>query len=116
MTGDGERPSPTKNPFTVVHVMGHLDGVLDLREASTQAVLGTEPVELASSWRLCEPAPTQELGAAVWASGRFCAVVARSAAGGSGFVLAVFVDRMSRAKGNYLEAVDASGTLSRRLP
>ena len=47
VTGDGERPSPTKDPFTVVHVIGHLDGVLDLREASTQAVLGTEPVELA---------------------------------------------------------------------
>jgi RES domain-containing protein len=116
VTDDGERPSPSKDPFTVVHVTGHLEGVLDLRDAATQAVLGTDPLELASSWRHREVAPTQELGAAVRASGRLCAIVAPSAAGGSGFVVAVFVDRMSRAKGTFLESVDASGALSRRLP
>lgn len=117
MTGDEGRPSPTKDPFTVVHVTGHLEGVLDLRDASVQMALGTDPVELAGPWRLREAPPTQELGAAVRANGRFAAIVARSAAGGrSGFVVAIFVDRLARAKGNYLEAMDASGVLSRRLP
>lgn len=117
VTGEDRRLSPTKDPFTVVHVAGHLESALDLCDASIQAALGTDPDELVGPWRLRNSPPTQELGAAIQGSGRFCALLAPSAAGrGRGFVVAVFVDRLERGKQSYLEALDASGVLSRRVP
>jgi hypothetical protein len=50
-------------------------------------------------------------------SKNFVALVAPSARGsGRGFVLAVFTERLNLFPPSYLESVDASGALSRRLP
>lgn len=79
--GGSHRVSPSKDPFTVVHVRGHLTHVLDLREPAVRDVLGTTREELGSPWRLDPSPPTHRLGAAVHESRRFCALGSPSARG-----------------------------------
>jgi RES domain-containing protein len=117
VVGASHRVSPTKDPFTVVHVRGRLTHVLDLRDPAVRDALATTREELAAPWRFEPSPPTQRLGDATHGSKRFVALVAPSARGrGRGFVLAVFTERLGQFPPSFLEAVDASGTLSRRLP
>lgn len=119
----GDRPNPLWGGGSRLHggrftPRGSFDTIYLASDLETAArEVGADPDELVGPWRLRNARPTQELGAAILASGRFCALLAPSAAGrGKGFVVAVFVDRLLRGKGSYLEALDASGVLSRRLP
>jgi RES domain-containing protein len=53
--------SPTKSPFTVAHVTGHLVGVLDLTNASVLPALRTSVDEMTGPWRLARSPPTHRL-------------------------------------------------------
>jgi RES domain-containing protein len=115
--GSSHRVSPSKNPFTVVHVRGRLTHVLDLRDSAIRNALATTMEELGTPWRFEPSPPTQRLGAAAHESKRFVALVAPSARGrGPGFVVAIFTERLGQFPPSFLESVDASGALSRRLP
>jgi len=113
--GAGQQVSPSKDPFTVVHVRGRLTHALDLRDPAVRDALATTREELAATWRFEPSPPTHRLAAAAHGSKRFCSLVAPSARG-RGFVLAVFTERLGLFPPSFLESVDGAGVLASRLP
>lgn len=109
--------SPTKDPFTVVTVNGHLTNVLDLTNDAIRTALATTLPELTGPWRIVKGPPTHRLARAAFDSNRICAIVAPSAKyAAGGVVTAIFIDRLADFPPSHLESVDTTGQLSQRLP
>jgi len=93
--------------------------VLDLRAPEVQATLRTNAEEMTANWRVAAAVgplpPTQALGCGAHSSERIAAIVSHSARNREGgAILAVFPDRL--AGEDFIEVIDASGTLAQRLP
>lgn len=107
------------DPCTVCQVRVSMGRVLDLRAPETQAALGTNAEEMIANWRVAavlgQVPPTHALGRVAHGSLRITAMLSRSAANREGgAILAVFADRL--AGEDFIEVIDASGTLTQRLP
>jgi len=106
-------------PYTMCQVRVSLGRVLDLRAQGVQAALGTNTDEMIANWRVAaatgqRPA-THVLGRAAHASMQIAALLSHSAKNAErGAILAVFPDRL--VDGDFIEVIDASGTLAQRLP
>ncbi len=117
-----QRQNPALAPPTPVgvYVSLHyrLEAVLDLTDPATQAVLGTDPAELAAPWRLAQNAgrtpPTQRLGGAASTSGRFQALLYESVRLPGHACFAVFTGRL--APPSFVEVYDPDGNFRERLP
>jgi hypothetical protein len=106
-------------PYTMCQVRVLLGRVLDLRDAAVQAALGTNTGEMIANWRVAAAMgqwpPTQVLGRGAHASVRIAAILSHSAMNAEGgTILAAFPDRL--VDGDFIEVIDASGTLAQRLP
>lgn len=109
--------SPTKDPFTVVTVKGHLTNVLDLTDEAVRRELATTLPELTGPWRIEKDPPTHRLARAAFGSNRVCAIAAPSAKrAAGGVVTAVFVERIAEFPPGQVESVDTTGRLSQRIP
>lgn len=109
--------APQIEPTVMVAVTVHLESVLDLTEAPVQAMLGTDTTELTRPWRIPPPGglpPTQELGAALFASGKFQAARYPSARRPGGSCLVVFTDRIQDPA--FVEVHDPRGNVHQRRP
>jgi hypothetical protein len=96
-----------------------LGRVLDLRVQEAQAALGTDTAEMMANWNVAAAIgplpPTQSLGLGAHGSGRITAILSHSARNREGgAILAVFPDRLTGE--DFIEVIDASGTLAQRLP
>ena len=106
-----------RRPTVVVSVKVRLDSVLDVSDSSVQAALGTDLGELLRPWRRAQrrgPVPTQELGLAAFASGRFQAIRYPSARLSGRCCLAVFTDRVVPPA--YVEVYDPDRNIDQRIP
>jgi hypothetical protein len=106
-------------PDSVFHVEVNLTAVLDLTDPALHTRLGTDLTELTAPWRLKSPgAPTQLLGSAVLADGRFEAIRYPCAplhqAGQGGVSLVIF--RGSLRAGSTVKVHDPSGTWRESWP
>lgn len=109
--------SPTKDPFTVITVNGHLTNVLDLTDEAVRRGLATTLPELTGPWRIENDPPTHRLARAAFESTRVCAIAAPSAKhAAGGVVTAIFVDRLAVFPPSHVESVDTTGRLSQHLP
>jgi RES domain-containing protein len=104
-------------PVVVLSADAHLRTVLDLTDPTVQEALGTDLAELRLPWRRAQrrgAAPTQQLGAAVFASGRFEAIRYPSARLEGGRCLAIFTERLVPPA--FVEIYDPHGNLRERIP
>jgi RES domain-containing protein len=106
---------PPRILLSVEYVLG---AVADLTDREIQATLGTDAEELCSPWRPLnargQPAPTQELGAAIRATGRPEALKVPSARERTAHNLVIFPDRL--AVDSVVRVYDDSGLVDARLP
>jgi RES domain-containing protein len=111
----GVGPMP---PTVLVSARAHLTSVLDLAQGAIQGALGTNPRELAGSWRLTQPAGgmavTQQLGQMVFESGRFDGIRYPSTRRPRSCCLAIFPDRLQAPA--FVEVFDPDGNVYERLP
>jgi hypothetical protein len=82
---------PPKVVFTVNIV---LDRILDLSAEPVREALGINMAELAQPWKARKRTATQELGLAVFNSGRFSALRYRSTKAAPSYCMAIFPDRL----------------------
>jgi len=123
----GSIPNPRAGAFTILTVEASLARVIDLTDADTREAFRTTAQELTGDWRgywqrdastrLQEPtgpAPTQNLGGALFACGRFEGFVSFSAQVPYEPILCVFPDRLQR--GAYVEYswTDSAGLEQKR--
>jgi RES domain-containing protein len=104
-------------PTVLVSAVVRLTSVLDLAAVSVHAALCTNTAELVRPWRRAQrrgPVPTQELGAAVFASGRFQAVRFPSAQLDDHCCMAIFPDRLLAPA--LVEIYDPDGNIRQRVP
>jgi hypothetical protein len=92
---------------------------MDLRAPEVQAALGPNTEEMVENWRVAAALgplpPTQAVGLGAHGSARITAILSHSARNADGgAILAVFPDRL--AGDDFIEVIDASGTLAQRLP
>jgi RES domain-containing protein len=104
-------------PRLLLSVECVLDHVLDLTNAAIQDALGTSLAELIAPWLpfvgRTPAAPTQELGAAAYATGRISALRAPSARVREATNLVLFPDRLR--EGESIAVFDDTGTFQARL-
>jgi RES domain-containing protein len=85
-------------PDVVYHVNVTVSALLDVTDPGVQAALGTNATELLSNWRMLSPAPTQQLGEAVYRHGGFEGIryqsAAQARAGVEAYCVVLFRDRM----------------------
>src|SRR4051794_12978314 len=104
-------------PTVLVSAVVRLTSVVDLAATSAQAALGTNTEELIRPWRRAQrrgPVPTQLLGAAVFASGRFEAIRFPSAQLDGHCCIAIFPDRLRPPA--LVEIYDPDGNIRQRVP
>jgi hypothetical protein len=104
-------------PTVLVSAVARLESVLDLGAPGVQEALDTSRSELLRPWRLAQrrgPVPTQELGAAIFASGRFQALRFPSAQLDARCCLAIFPDRLREPA--FVEIYDPDGNIRQRVP
>jgi RES domain-containing protein len=104
-------------PAVLMSAEARLDAVLDLTLPAVQQELGTTLQEIRRPWRRAgrtDAAPTQLLGAAVFASQRFQAIRYPSARLKGGVCLAIFPVRL--AAPSFVAIFDPHGNLCERLP
>jgi RES domain-containing protein len=112
------RSSPPRAvPWTLFTVDGVVANLIDLAEAETQELLGTNEQELSGIWLTVDMPATQVLGQAAYSDGSIAGIRYRSAKNHSdGFCVVIFEDRLGLSSHNYLEVYDPSGRLNQRLP
>jgi RES domain-containing protein len=106
-----------RRPTVVVSVKVSLDSALDVSDPAVQAALGTDLGELLRPWRRAQcrgPVPTQQLGLATFASGRFQAIRYPSARLRGRCCLAIFTDRVVPPA--YVEVYDPDRNIDQRIP
>jgi RES domain-containing protein len=110
-------PVPVRStPWVVISVDGILDGLLDLTDPATLAVVGTTAQEMTGTWATLPHPPTQLVGKLAYDSCRIAGIKYASAKHPGGINVVVFPDRLAIAPGNYLEVYDPHGHLAQRLP
>jgi RES domain-containing protein len=105
-------------PMVICQIDVSLTNVLDLTDPAVVASVGSSTQELTGDWRydmtIGRVPPTQAIGAAAHASGRVSTLLVHSAkAVGSGKVLVVFPDRLT--KGTFVRVLDPTGTLVQEI-
>lgn len=102
-TSDGQLADVPRNPELLLTLEIALHHVLDLTDSALCAALGTSREELVSETpsrfilnAQGKTTPTQDLGAACYASERISAVKAPSAVHAAGYCLNIFPDRLFR--------------------
>jgi RES domain-containing protein len=125
--GAGRRPLPLqpRDPVTLVYVRTSVGGILDLTDAGTRRRLRVGRDDVLAEWRPAMdaylagngPIPLpQQLGLAAHLTSRVRGIWFKSARSRKGRCLVVFPDRLSAAAGDGVEAVDARGRYSQRIP
>lgn len=113
----GQTFHPLTPPWTLMSVDGVVSGVLDLTDAATVGLLGTNLQEITGSWVMAASPPTQTLGQAAYDDGNIVGIKYPSAKNlGGGVNLVVFPDRLPLTQTDVLEAFDPDGNLSQRIP
>lgn len=102
-------------PQVTLSVDGVISRVLDLTDAATLTLLGTNPQEITGTWLNVAQPPTQALAQAAYDSGRIAGIQYPSAKYPDGVNLVVFPDRLLATPTDYLEAYDPAGLLQQRL-
>ncbi len=95
---------PRAAPWTLFTVDGVVANLIDLADAETQELLGTNEQELSGIWLAVDKPVTQVLGQAAYSDGSIAGIRYRSAKKHpDGFCLVIFEDRLSLSSHNYLE-------------
>lgn len=120
-TSDSRTVTLDPQPWVVVSVDGILTDVLDLTDQRIRDRLGTTLAELTGDWLYTQSSgatpPTQLLGRLAYESERITGLLyvsARNPERGKG--IAVFAERLTSDRLDYLESVDPDGRLHQRLP
>ena len=109
-------PAPLRAaPLVIISVDGVVSRVLDLTNAATLALLGTNEQEITGTWVKVARPPTQTLAQAAYDSGGIAGILYPSAKHPGGMNLVVFSDRLVTTPTDYLEAYDPAGNLPQRL-
>jgi len=109
-------PLPVQTPpLTLFAVHGIVTRVLDLTDATTVSMLGTNPQELTGSWVKSAHPPTQSLAQAAYDSGRVAAIQYTSAKWDGKKNLVVFPERLLGPGTDFLEVHDPYGNLAQRI-
>lgn len=106
-----------RRPTVLVSARLHLDRVLDITDPAVQAFLGTDAKELLLPWRRAQrrgAVATQQLGLAVFASGRFQALRYPSVRLAGRCCFAIFTDRLLPPA--FVEIHDPDGNVPQRIP
>lgn len=106
------------NPQVEVTVQGVIHHVLDLTDDDTVSLVGTDAQELSGAWRCRKDgsvAPTQRLGGVAYRGARIHGIRYASSKNPNGVCLCVFTERLQSVR-EWLEVIDASGTLCSRIP
>jgi RES domain-containing protein len=109
--------SEPRRPTVLVSARVHLDSVLDVADPALHASLGTDVKELLRPWRRAQcrgAVATQQLGLAVFTSGRFQAIRYPSARLAGRCCFAIFTDRLAGAA--FVEIYDPDGNVYQRIP
>jgi|SRR5437660_8957344 len=107
-------PAPT-TPKVMYSAKAYLVTVLDLTLSANQSAISTSLIELTSPWRnVVGVAPTQELGQAVFDSGRYQAILFPSSKKHGHACVVIFTDRLAPAA--FIEVYDPHGNLQERIP
>lgn len=102
-------------PGVVVSIDGVVTRVLDLTDAATLVLLGTNEQEVSGNWvKLANP-PTHALAQAAYDLGTIAGIHYPSAKNPAGTNLVVFPDRLVAAPSDFLEVHDPDGHLMQRL-
>jgi hypothetical protein len=108
--------SPRAVPWTLFTVDGVVANLIDLADAETQELLGTNDQELSGIWLTVDKPTTQVLGQAAFSDGSIARIRYRSAKNHrDGFCIVNFEDRLGLSSHNYLEVYDPAGRLDQRL-
>ena len=102
-------------PLVIVSVDGVVSRVLDLTDAATLVLLGTNEQEISGTWVRAVRPPTQVLAQAAYDLGGIAGILYPSAKYPAGINLVVFTDRLVTAPTDYLEAYDPGGSLPQRM-
>lgn len=102
-------------PLVIVSVDGVVSRVLDLTDAATLVLLGTNEQEITGAWVKVAQPPTQTLAQAAYDGGSIAGILYPSAKHPGGSNLVVFPDRLVVAPTDYLETYDPAGNLPQRL-
>ena len=102
-------------PLVIVSVDGVISRVLDLCEAGTLAVLGTNAQEITGTWVKIAQPPTQTLAQVAYDAGIIAGIQYPSVKHAGGVNLAVFPDRLAAGSTDYLEAYDPQGLIAQRI-
>lgn len=107
-------PTPTA-PKVMYSAKAYLATVLDLTLPANQSAISTSLIELTSPWRnVVGVAPTQELGQAVFDSGRYQAILFPSSKKQGHACVVIFTDRLTPPA--FIEVYDPNGNLKERIP
>ncbi len=102
-------------PLVIISADGVVSRVLDLTDAATLALLGTNEQEISGTWVKISKPPTQVLAQAAYDFGGIAGIRYPSAKRPGGLNLVVFPDRLAGSPSDYLEAYDPDGHLAQRL-
>ena len=109
-------PVPVRTaPLVIISADGVISRVLDLTDAATLALLGTNEQEITGTWVKVARPPTQVLAKVAFDGGGIAGIRYPSAKHPGGVNLVVFPDRLAGAASDYLEAYDPDGHLAQRL-
>ena len=102
-------------PLVIITADGVVSRVLDLTDAATLALLGTNEQEISGTWVKVARPPTQVLAQGAYDFGGIAGIRYPSAKHAGGVNLVVFPDRLAGSPSDYLEAYDPDGHLAQRL-
>ena len=109
-------PVPLRSaPLVIITADGVVSRVLDLTDAATLTLLGTNEQEITGTWAKVARPPTQILAQTAYDSGNIAGFRYPSAKHSGGVNLVVFPDRLTASPSDYLEAYDPDGHLAQRL-
>lgn len=110
--------APPTPPIVLITARVSLESVLDVTIEGVRAALGTSLTELLATWRMRQNrgqvVPTQQLGQAVFESGRFQAIRYPSHKSPGKACLVMFPDRITDP--SFIEVHDPIGNLRQRIP
>src|SRR5262249_24432517 len=119
LTGTGIKAKQSIRTALLLHIQCHLGAMLDLSDERIRHRLKVSLTDLLGPWLpwnvgggeadAMHAAPSQQIGEAVYASGRFEAIRAPCAKDPHGYCLAIFPDRLRPT--SHLEIEDPGGTI-----